>query len=378
MTEAAKFEIFLAVAPGLEAVLREELVEKGFRKPKCVPGGVTIVGGWREVWRANLEIRGASRVLARIASFRVVHLAQLDKLAREVDWAHVLRADRPVRVEASCKGSKIYHAGAVSERVGKAIAGALDVPIEEDARVCVRARIEDNVCTLSLDTSGELLHRRGFKAEVNKAPMRETLAALFLRAAGFDGKQALVDPMCGSGTFVIEAAEMAAALVPGRGRSFAFEDLVSFDAVAWQSVRQASMRRAGELPALRMAFGSDRDPGAVRMSGANAERAGVAGHTRFLQTDIREIEPPDTDPGLVIVNPPYGTRISNKKALYDLYGAFGDRMRSHFGAWRIALITTDTALARATRLPFEAPVGPVDHGGLKVRLYVTPPLPMAG
>lgn len=377
MTQADTFEIFLAVAPGLEAVLREELVEKGFRKPKCVAGGVTIKGVWRDVWRANLEIRGASRILARIASFRVVHLAQLDKLAREVDWARVLRADRPVRVEASCKGSKIYHAGAVSERVGKAIAGALDVPVEEDAPVCVRARIEDNVCTLSVDTSGELLHRRGFKAEVNRAPMRETLAALFLRAAGFDGKQALVDPMCGSGTFVIEAAEIAGALMPGRGRAFAFEDLPSFDDAIWQSVRQASMRRAGELSEACLAFGSDRDPGAVRMSRANADRAGVTGRTDFQPADIREVEPPDTPPGLVIVNPPYGTRISNKKALYDLYGAFGDRMRARFAGWRVALVTTDAALARATRLPFETQTGPVDHGGLKVRLHVTPALPSA-
>ena len=374
MTDNPPFDIFLAVAPGLEPMLCAELAEKGFADPRPEPGGVTIVGGWPEVWRANLEIRGASRILARIGSFRVVHLSQLDKSARRFDWASVLRSDVPVRVEASCKRSKIYHAGAAAERIATAIEARLGAPVRDDAAVCVRVRIEDNLCTLSVDTSGELLHRRGFKAEVNKAPMRETLAALFLRAAGFDGEEPVLDPMCGSGTFVIEAAEMAAGLAPGRSRAFAFELLAGFDAAAWSAMKAEAAARAAIIKPASRYIGSDRDAGAVRMSATNAERSGVAGITGFAGSPVEAVPRPDGPPGLVIVNPPYGARIGNKKGLYPIYGAFGDAMRLRFSGWRVAMVTTDPALARATRLPFGPPGRPVDHGGIKVRLFTTAPL----
>lgn len=374
MTDDPHFDIFLAVAPGLEPMLCAELAEKGFAVPRPEPGGVTIVGGWPDVWRANLEIRGASRILARIGSFRVVHLSQLDKSARRFDWASVLRSDVPVRVEASCKRSKIYHAGAAAERIATAIEARLGAPVRDDAAVCVRVRIEDNLCTLSVDTSGELLHRRGFKAEVNKAPMRETLAALFLRAAGFDGEEPVLDPMCGSGTFVIEAAEMAAGLAPGRNRAFAFEQLAGFDAAAWSAMKAEAAARAATMKPASRYIGSDRDAGAVRMSATNAERSGLAGITSFAGSKVEAVPRPDGPPGLVIVNPPYGARIGNKKGLYPVYGAFGDAMRLRFSGWRVAMVTTDPALARATRLPFGPPGRPVDHGGIKVRLFTTAPL----
>ena len=368
------FDIFLAVVPGLESVLCNELIEKGFAEPRPEPGGVTIRGGWPDVWRANLEIRGASRVLARVESFRVVHLSQLDKRARRVDWKRLLRADVPVRVEASCRGSKIYHAGAAAERVAKAIEAVAGASMSEDAGLCVRVRIENNLCTLSLDTSGELLHRRGFKAEVNKAPMRETLAALFLRAAGYDGTEPVLDPMCGSGTFVIEAAEIAQGLLPGRNRSFAFESIQGFDTKAWQSLKAERVDAAATAMVRSRFSGSDRDAGAVRMSTTNAERAGVDDICGFQILSVSDLKRPDGEPGLVIANPPYGARIGNKKALYAVYGALGDVARSRLSGWRVALVTSDAALARATRLPFGPPGRAVDHGGIKVRLYTTGPL----
>ncbi|WP_417479405.1 THUMP domain-containing class I SAM-dependent RNA methyltransferase [Maricaulis maris] len=374
MTSDMPFEIFLAVPPGLEPMLRAELVEKGFKAPQVEAGGVTITGGWPDVWRANLEVRGASRILARIGSFRVVHLSQLDKRARQFDWLAVLKPGVPVRVEASCRKSKIYHAGAAAERVANAIETAIGVPTSDDAAVCVRVRIDDNLCTLSIDTSGELLHRRGFKAEVNKAPMRENLAALFLRACGFDGVEPVLDPMCGSGTFVIEAAEIAGRLAPGRERAFAFEHLAGFDAVIWQSMKSDAGTRATARSVVSRYRGSDRDEGAVRMSRTNALRAGVDDVTMFDVCPVEQLERPDSPPGLVIVNPPYGARIGNRKGLYGVYGALGDTMRTRFAGWRVGLITTDSALARATRLPFAPPGRPVDHGGLKIRLHLTKPL----
>lgn len=363
-------EIFLVVPPGLEAMLCDEARSLGFQKPVIGKGGVTVQGDWREVWRANLELRGASRVIASIASFRVVHLAQLDKRARRVAWNEILRPDRPFRVEATCKKSRIYHSGAAAERVEVAIRDELGAVVSADADVCVRLRLENDLCTLGIDTSGDLLHKRGHKQAVNRAPMRETLAAMFLRACGFRGNEPVVDPMCGSGTFVIEAAEIAAGLKPGRSRRFAFEDLATFDADAWQHMRAEG---TAEKPTVRF-YGRDRDAGAITMSRANAERAGVSDFTEFRQGSVSELIARDEPPGLVIVNPPYGDRIGDKKRLHALYRSLGAVLLAQFSGWRLGLITNEASLASATGLPFGDPIGPVAHGGIRVMLFLTKPL----
>lgn len=365
MTQA--FEIFLAGVPGLEQALFEEVRGKGFKQPKVVPGGVTIRGGWPEVWRANLWIRGASRVLARVAAFRAVHFAQLDERARQVPWGNVLRPDVPFRVEATCAGSRLYHSDAVAQRIETAIRETLGATPSPEAAVVVRARLENDLCTLSLDTSGELLHKRGYKEAVARAPLRETLAALFLRQCGYDGTEPVLDPMCGSGTFVIEAAEIALGLNPGRARAFAFEQLANFDDAAWQRMRAVRRERA---PA-GLCHGSDRDAGAIAMSQANAERAGVANQTVFRQAPISEITPPEGPPGLVILNPPYGTRIGDKTQLAALYRALGQVLRSRFAGWRVGIVTSEPTLAHVTALPFLPNGPPVPHGGLRVSLYRT-------
>lgn len=362
-----EFEIFLVAPPGLEAVLCDEVREAGFSDPQAVPGGVTILGGWPEVWRANLEIRGASRVLARIGAFRAMHLAQLDKRARKFPWAAMLRPDVPLKVEVTCKASRIYHAGAAAQRIETALREELGVTISPEAEFKLKVRIDDDLCTISVDTSGESLHKRGHKEAVNKAPMRETLAALFLRQCGFDGTEPVVDPMCGSGTFVIEAAEIAAGLMPGRTRDFAFQQLASFDPAAWERMRKGA---PAPHPALRF-YGSDRDAGAIKMSRANAERAGVTDIVQFDTHAISDLMPPEGKLGLVIVNPPYGTRIGNKNLLYGLYAALGQTLLTRFGGWRVGLVTSEPSLAKATGLPFAPPSAPVPHGGLGVQLFQT-------
>jgi len=371
MTVSGDFEIFLVTAPGLESALAAEARDRHFRAPKIVKGGVTVQGDWREVWRANLELRGAARVLARVAEFRALHLAQLDKRARKVPWGEVLRADQPFWVEASCKASRIYHQGAAAQRITKAIQDTLGAPVDENAEAVVKARIDDDLCTISVDTSGASLHKRGHKEAVAKAPMRENLAALFLRQCGFDGTEPVVDPMCGSGTFVIEAAEIAAGLKPGRSRRFAFEQLATFDSAGWQKLRGNPATRKPDIKF----YGSDRDAGAVAMSRANAERAGIASLTAFKQQAISDLIPPECKPGLVIVNPPYGGRIGDRKQLNALYRALGQTLLAKFSGWRVGIITNEVPLAEATGLPFQPPGDPVSHGGIKVRLYQTPPLP---
>lgn len=373
MTRDGPFEIFLMCAPGLEKVLWAEARERGFKTARFVPGGVAMKGGWPDVWRANLEIRGAGRVTATLGSFNAVHLSELDKRARRFPWGRYLRADVPFRVEASCSKSRIYHSGAAAQRVERAITQELGAPVSPGAEVLIRVRLEDDLCTLGIDTSGELLHKRGHKEAVSKAPMRETMASLFLRQCGFDGIEPVVDPMCGSGTFVIEAAEIAANLMPGRSRHFAFEQLATFDADAWRDLRNSTA--AGAKPAAARFYGSDRDAGAIAMCRENAARAGVGELTQFRKLAVSELKPLDGPPGLVIVNPPYGERIGDAKGLQSLYRSLGDTLKTRFTGWRVGLITSNAALARATALPFIEPSPPVSHGGLRVMLYQTGPLP---
>lgn len=361
----APFDIFLVATPGLESPLADEARAAGFDNAQIVDGGVAFSGTWPDVWRANLVLRGATRILARIASFRAMHLAQLDKRARKLPWAEWLRPDCPVHVEASCKRSRIYHAGAAAQRVATAIRDELGAPIADNAALRVMVRIEDDLVTISIDTTGEFLHKRGFKEGVAKAPMRETMAAMFLAQCGYSGTELVLDPMCGSGTFVIEAAEIALGLRPGRSRSFAFEHLPGFDARAWASLRQS----AAPAPTALRFHGSDRDPGAIRMASENAARAGVSDCTGFAQRPIEELTPPEGPPGLVIVNPPYGTRIGEKGPLIGLHRTLGTVLKSRFAGWRVGIVTADRQLAQATGLGFEPPLPPVLHGGIRVGLY---------
>lgn len=364
--------IFAITLPGMQDTLADEARSLGFDVQGVTPGGVSIGGGWPEVWRANLELRGATRVLWRMGSFMAFHLAQLDKRARKFPWGEVLRADVPVRVEvATSRKSKIYHAGAATKRVETALVESAGMRVASDAPVTLKIRIDDNRVTISVDTSGDPLHKRGHKEAVGKAPMRETLAALFLRQCGYDGTQPVFDPMCGSGTFVIEAAEMAAGLQAGRARGFAFEHLANFDAAAVDALRSFERRGA---PQVRLT-GSDRDQGAIAMARANAQRASVTDLVSFETGNAGDIAPPGGPSGLVIVNPPYGARIGNKKALYPVYGRLGQVLAERFSGWRVGIVTSEASLAKATGLPFE-PEGPgIAHGGLRVKLWRTAPLP---
>ncbi|WP_425092467.1 THUMP domain-containing class I SAM-dependent RNA methyltransferase [Tropicimonas sp. S265A] len=366
MTES--FPLFLAAQPGLEDALADEARAAGFDTPSVTPGGVETRGDFAEMMRANLVLSGAGRVLVRITAFRAFHLAQLDKRARKVDWGAWLPPGTPVRIEASCRKSKIYHDRAAAQRVAKAAGQAGLIPATGEARDAVRlvTRIEDDLVTLSLDTSGAPLHRRGLKEFVGKAPLRETMAALFLRQAGYDGQMPLVDPMCGSGTILLEGAAVAAGVHPGRARNFAFERFTQFEPNAWQALRGSADPALGST----RLYGYDRDQGAIQGARQNAARAGVDTLCQFTCQPVSGLIPPVDGPGLVMVNPPYGARIGNKKLLFGLYGALGQVLRERFADWRVGIITSDAGLARATGLPLAA--GPrIAHGGLTVQLWQT-------
>ncbi|PHR93287.1 MAG: RNA methyltransferase [Robiginitomaculum sp.] len=371
MTCTPEFEIFLATSPGLEALLLEEVEAAGFNRAEETRGGVTIWGDWNEVWRANLTLRGASKVLARIGEFRAFHLAQLDKRARKFPWGDILTSGPVVKVEVvTNRKSKIYHAGAAIQRIERAISeefGSKIAESMEEAEIVIKTRIDDNNVRFSVDTSGAGLHKRGHKQAMGKAPMRETMASLFLRGCQYNGNEPVLDPMCGSGTFLIEAAEISRNMMAGRAREFAFEKLASYDARAVQKIRDDWTPREST----QHFYGSDRNVNVIGFSNANAQRAGVSDICTFTPVPITSISRPDGPAGLVIVNPPYGARIGKKKDLFALYGAFGHVMREHFKGWRIGMITADTQLASATKLPWLPTDAPVAHGGLKVKLFRT-------
>ncbi|MEM9062948.1 MAG: class I SAM-dependent RNA methyltransferase [Pseudomonadota bacterium] len=368
MPDQQIFDIRLVTAPGLEKPLAEEACAHGFAPTGTDPGGVELRGTWPDIWRANLRLRGASRVLVRLASFRAMHPAQLDKRARKVPWGQTFRPDTPVRIDVTCRKSKIYHAGAARDRIARAITEELGAPVTQDAAadpLRLVVRIEDDLCTISLDTSGAPLHQRGHKQAVGKAPLRETMAAMFLRQAGFDGSQTVVDPMCGSGTIPIEAAEIARGLAPGRSRAFAFQRLSSFDPQAWEAMRSAPPQ-GNPI----MCHGSDRDAGAVAMATENATRADVIDNISFARQAISDVAPPPGPPGIVVTNPPYGGRIGNRKLLFGLYGSLGETLRARFSGWRVGIVTNDAGLAKATGLRLKPAGPPVAHGGLKVILHL--------
>ena len=358
--------LFLVTQPGLEGPLAEEAREAGFAGVRAVAGGVEVDGGLPEAARANLHLRGAVRVLLRVAEFRAMHLAQLDKRSKKVPWRDWLQSDVPVKVEATCRRSKIYVNKAAVQRVEGGLKAA-GVTVAKDAQIVVKVRIDDDLCTISVDTTGEPLHRRGHKEFVGKAPLRETMAAGFLREMGFDGRQVVVDPMCGSGTIVLEAAEIAAGLLPGRSRGFAFETLAGGGSLQRRYLE--STEGQGRAPGAVRFFGFDRNDGAIRGARGNAARAGVEDLVAFERAAVSDLMPPEgVEPGIVLVNPPYGGRLGDRKLLFGLYGALGGVLAERFGGWSVGIVPSDGGLAKATGLELQA-FGPVDHSGTKVNLW---------
>jgi putative N6-adenine-specific DNA methylase len=369
--------LFAVTAPGLERLAEEELralsPARGAKEAAASPGGVAFAGDIGDIYRANLHLSTASRVLVRLPEFRAAAFFELEKKAARLPWERFLCPGRAVSIRATCRGSKLYHSEAVAERVLLAIAAALGAPsprvkpAAEDAESpaqLILARIVDDRCAISVDSSGALLHRRGYRRAVAKAPLRETLAAAAILASGWDRVSPLLDPFCGSGTIPIEASILAQGRAPGANRRFAFMEWPSFDPALWESIlAEAAAPKTIAAPVI---IGSDRDAGAIRTAEENAARAGVAGQVRFDRRAVSAIEPP-AGPGFVVTNPPYGRRLGDKKDLRDLYARLGDVLRERCAGWRVAILCDDVALLRQTGLDLDASLA-FSHGGLKVRV----------
>jgi putative N6-adenine-specific DNA methylase len=363
---------FVVTAPGLEQLAAQELRQLGLI-PEVGPGGLTFKSDVVGMYRANLHLHTASRILARVGQFfYAVTFAELREKAGRLPWERFIRPGQPVSIRVTCHKSKLIHSDAVAERIAGAIYDRLgqDSPMKKalgedgsgQAQLIV-VRVADDQVLVSVDSSGELLHRRGYRKAVAKAPLRETLASAMLLSSGWDGRSPLVDPFCGSGTILIEAAMMSLGIPPGLRRHFAFMDWPGFDQDAWRSlVEDIHPLPVVELPI----FGSDRDAGAVKMAGENAARAGVEACIHFACQAVSSISVP-ASPGWVVTNPPYGLRVSEGKDLRNLYAQFGNVLRAHCLGWNLAVLSNDPMLLGQIGITLDTSFVML-NGGVNVRL----------
>jgi putative N6-adenine-specific DNA methylase len=379
MSPAPRYDAFVITAPGLEPLVAAELHALGAKDARADEGGVTFSASRAELYAANLNLRTASRVVVRAGEFGAKAFHELERRAAKVPWEAFVSPNLSVSLRVTCRKSRLYHSDAVAERVASSIASRVrsarivdDVgeehDVADDAEVpnqLVLVRLLHDRCTVSVDSSGSLLHQRGYRQAVGKAPIRETLAAAALLSAGWRGETALLDPMCGSGTIPIEGAMIARRMAPGLRRRFAFEHWPDFDGATWRKVREDA--ESAILPDSPVAIqGSDRDAGAIESARANAERAGVADTVQFAVRSISAIEPGE-ETGLIASNPPYGVRVGDRDRLRNLYAQLGKVIRGKAPGWRVALVSADQALERQTGLNLR-PVLRTSNGGIRVRV----------
>ncbi len=377
--------LFAVSAPGLEVITRQELANLKISEVSPVDklsageadeegGGVEFEGDTADLYRVNLRLRTCSRVLVRLGDFFAAAFSELRKKASRLPWETYLSPGQPVAVRTTCHKSRLYHSDGVSERIAGAISdrlgqASLNVKFDDTASQTpqlVVVRLVHDHCTISIDSSGGLLHRRGYRLETAKAPLRETLAAAMVIASGWDSCSPLIDPFCGSGTIPIEAALIARQIAPGKNRHFAFMDWLAFDPRLWAAVlyHAVSEEQACAAPILA----SDRDAGAIRIAQANARRAGVLEDIQFDCQAVSAINPPH-GPGWLVTNPPYGVRVSPSNDLRNLYAQFGNVLRSQLSGWRVGVLCSSDFLIGHAHLGLSGQLRLV-NGGIPVTFYL--------
>ncbi|WP_426736203.1 THUMP domain-containing class I SAM-dependent RNA methyltransferase [Myxococcus faecalis] len=368
----ASEHVYVSTLPGLEPALESECAALGWR-PRRAEGGVELEGPFGLHQEANLRLRTASRVLLRLGVFRANDEDVLVRGLRGLELSRIWDRRSPPRMSVTLKRSGVPGADVVMDAAAEAwgvesVARAGPLDEEGGPGLTLLVRVEGDVFTVSADTSGEPLHRRGYRQEISRAPLRETLAAGILTLAGYDGTEPLVDPMCGSGTFLVEGAWMSMKRAPGLMHGFAFESFPGFDANGWaeRKARAESEALAAPRGALH---GFDINAGSLGTARRNARRAGVT--LALERKDVKTLTAPPGGPGLLVANPPYGKRVGEGEDLPGLYRAMGETLRKGFTGWRAALLVPeDTGLVKALNLP-EARSLPVRNGGLRCKLLLT-------
>ncbi len=361
---------FVVTAPGFEELCVQELANIGIIATGTTHGGVVFSGGLRELYLANLWLRSASRVLVRLGEVKARDFPTLYRRLLRLPWGRYVKPGTPCEVRAVCHRSRLSHSGRVAETASEAIVKALgSAPVAEGLVQQVFLRFEDDCCSLSIDSSGELLHRRGYRKAKVMAPLRETLAAGCLMMLGYDGSKPLIDAMTGSGTFAIEAALIALRRAPGAARDFSFMRWPRYRQGLWEQLCQEARRQeATELSA--PIIGVDSNPKAIAAAQQNAIAAGVESLLELSCRPMQQLKTELSD-GLILCNPPYGERLGRTAALQALYSDLGQLFNVSFTAWSAALVCPETELIRAVGGRFETLLR-FSNGGIRVSLLKKP------
>jgi putative N6-adenine-specific DNA methylase len=367
-------EHFFATAPrGLEPLLSGELTGLGAKSVTAVPGGVSFSGDWQTCYRANLWSRLASRILWRVAEFGYQGEEDLYAAARRLEWPRYFDVGSKLRVNVSAQKSPLTSLDfatlrikdAVCDRFRDAVGSRPDVD-RAGPDVRVHAFLEAARGALYLDTSGEPLFKRGWRAGRGEAPLRENLAAGIVLLSGWKPDEPLLDPMCGGGTLLVEAAALARGRAPGAHRRFGFEKLKVFQASTWEKIRKDSLKPQDPPKHLQI-FGSDNDPRALNDARRNLAAAGVERWVKLERADILD-RPAPAPAGVMIANPPYGERIGSKEELAEFYPKLGSALKKNYPGWRCHFFTADLRLPKLVRLQ-PARRAPLYNGALECRLY---------
>jgi putative N6-adenine-specific DNA methylase len=362
-------KFFASVAPGLAPVCRSELSALGCSDLQLVAGGVEFSGKLSDLYRANLWLRSASRVVVRLARMRCRSFPDLYRAAAKLPWGRFLRPGSAPLFRVTCRESRLMHSGRVAETLQAALAHALGgVPVAGGRQPLLLVRVVNDEVEISVDSSGELLHRRGYRTAVAAAPLRETLAAGILQRLAWDGRIPLADPLCGTGTFLLEGWSLACGTAPGIARDFAFMDWPGYRPGLWQVLCADAQRSV--RPCAVAISGGDADAVALAAAHANLERLDP-GHGVTLAHLPLERQPVHPGAGLVVCNPPYGKRLLADAPLEPYFATLGRELQRAYPAWRKALLVPAPQLARATGLRLHE-VAVLDNGGLRVGLYATP------
>ena len=367
-------ENFFATCPrGLELLLVEELRGLGAEKVHAVGGGVQFAGELSLCYRVNLESRIASRVLWQVSSCPYRSEDDIYRAAYALSWTDWFDAARTIRVDVSATKSPLTSLNFVTLKIKDAVCDKIRRVSNRRPSVDTRApdipiqgHLTEYDFTLYLDTSGEPLFKRGQRLATGEAPLRENLAAGILRLAGWYPGIPLLDPMCGSGTILIEAACMALEIAPGLGRHFAFEKFRNFDARGWRELtqRRVSRRNAKTLQAI---YGSDISAAVLRAAHANLAGAGLAEVVSLKRADVLEIKAPAPE-GIIVSNPPYGVRLGEQQSLAEFYPRLGDLLKKQFCGWRAYFLSADMRLPKLIHLAASKRT-PLFNGALECRLF---------
>ncbi|CAM8369348.1 COG0116 Predicted N6-adenine-specific DNA methylase [Candidatus Methylopumilus universalis] len=367
------FQFFATCPRGLEALLADELLVQRALKILVTDGGVSFEGNLDTMYRVNLHSRIATRVMSRVGQGSYSSEEDIYKATFKLNWPAWFKVNQTIRVKVTGVKCPLKSLDFVTLRIKDAVCdrfreeGALRPSVSvRDPDVRIHAYLTQDQYQLYLDTSGAPLYQRGFRDVSVIAPLRENLAAGIIMLSGWIPGTTFLDPMCGSGTFLIEAAMMAVNQPPGMKRTFGFQKLTSFDEGLWKKIETEALHQMKPIEFLDI-YGSDIDLRAVRVTRHNLKVAGLEEVAKVLQSDFVKLEPP-TSEGVLVTNPPYGQRIGEDEDLKEVYPVWAKHMKESFGGWDTYFLTADLEMPKDMRLK-PTKKTPLFNGALECRLF---------